>query len=126
HSIAELRATYHDDLFIDWLPFMEQHVIDPEYGGFLCNTDFDGTHVNYEKNPLFEGRGMWVYSTLYSRFGRDARYLDVAQRSAELLTKSQPADDRFWCNSIQRDGFPAGPPGQVIPTDVGIAEGFAA
>jgi mannose/cellobiose epimerase-like protein (N-acyl-D-glucosamine 2-epimerase family) len=126
HSIAELRAIYHRDLFIDWLPFMDQHVIDPEYGGFLCNTDFDGTHVDYEKNPLFEGRGMWVYSTLYSRFGRDSRYLDVARRSAELLTKSQPADDTFWCNSIHRDGSPAGPAGKLIPTEVGIAEGFAA
>ncbi|HEX5285057.1 MAG TPA: AGE family epimerase/isomerase [Bryocella sp.] len=126
HSIADLRAIYHRDLFIDWLPFMDQHVIDPEYGGFLCNTDFDGTHVNYEKNPLFEGRGIWVYSTLYSRFGRNPHYLEIARRSAELLTKSQPPQDKFWCNSINRDGSPAGPAGKVIPTDVGIAEGFAA
>src|SRR5215831_2335362 len=67
HSLAQLRAMYYRDLFVDWLPFMDQHVIDPEYGGFLCNTDFDGTHVDYEKEPLFEGRGMWVYSTLYLR-----------------------------------------------------------
>jgi mannose/cellobiose epimerase-like protein (N-acyl-D-glucosamine 2-epimerase family) len=126
HTLAELRAMYHRDLFVDWLPFVSQHVIDPEYGGFLCNTDFDGTHANYEKEPLFEGRGMWVYSTLYLRFGRDPRYLEVARRSAELLAKSQPAEDVFWCNTIHRDGSPSGPPGKVIPTDVGIAEGFAA
>ena len=126
HSLAQLRAMYYRDLFVDWLPFMDQHVIDPEYGGFLCNTDFDGTHVDYEKEPLFEGRGMWVYSTLYLRFGRDARYLDVARRCAELLTKSQPTDDVFWCTAIHRDGSPNGPAAKVIPTDVGIAEGFAA
>ena len=126
HSVAELRAMYRRDLFVDWLPFMDQHVIDPEYGGFLCNTDFDGRHVDYEKEPLFEGRGMWVYSTLYLRFGHDSRYLEVARRSAELLTKSQPADDTFWCTRIHRDGSPAGSPGKLIPTDVGIAEGFAA
>jgi mannose/cellobiose epimerase-like protein (N-acyl-D-glucosamine 2-epimerase family) len=126
HTLAELRAMYHRDLFVDWLPFMDLHVIDPEYGGFLCNTDFDGTHVDYEKQPLFEGRGMWVYSTLYMRFGRDPRYLEVARRSAELLKKSQPADDTFWCTAIHRDGSPSGPPSKVIPPDVGIAEGFAA
>ncbi|HEV2577344.1 MAG TPA: AGE family epimerase/isomerase [Acidobacteriaceae bacterium] len=126
HTLSELHVMYHRDLFVDWLPFMEQHVIDREYGGFLCNTDFDGTHVDYEKEPLFEGRGMWVYSTLYLRFGRDPRYLEVARRSAELLEKSQPPDDTFWCNTIHRDGSPAGPSGKLIPTDVGIAEGFAA
>lgn len=126
HTLGELRTMYQRDLFEDFLPFIEQHVLDPEYGGFLCNTDFDGTHTDYEKEPLFEGRGVWVYSTLYLRFGRDARYLDVARRSVELLAKSQPAGDAFWCTSIHRDGSPSGLPTRLIPTDVGIAEGFAA
>jgi len=126
YSLAQLRDLYHRDLFIDWLPFMEQHVIDPEYGGFLCNTDFDGAHTDMNKEPLFEGRGIWVYSTLYTRFGKDPRYLEVARRSVELLRSSEPQDDALWCTGIHRDGSPAGPAGKVIPTDVGIAEGFAA
>src|SRR5690242_3775057 len=40
-TLPQLRELYHRDLFQDWLPFMERHVIDPAYGGFLCNTDFD-------------------------------------------------------------------------------------
>jgi mannose/cellobiose epimerase-like protein (N-acyl-D-glucosamine 2-epimerase family) len=126
YTLPELREQYHRDLFGDWLPFMEQRVIDPEYGGFLCNTDFDGAHTDMKKNPLFEGRGIWVYSTLYERFGKDMRCLDVARRSAELLRKSQPAGEVFWCTELNRDGTPASGPGKVIPTDVGIAEGYAA
>ncbi|MGH9589704.1 MAG: hypothetical protein ACRD25_04880, partial [Terracidiphilus sp.] len=126
YTLPQLRDLYHRDLFVDWLPFMRQHVIDPEYGGFLCDTDFDGTHADFEKNPLFEGRGIWLYSMLYMRFGRDERYLDVARRSVELLRRSQPAEDVFWCTRLERDGTPASPPGKVIPTDVGIAEGYAA
>ena len=126
YTLQQIRDQYHRDLFIDWLPFMERHVIDPEYGGFLCNTDFDGTRVNADKNPLFEGRGVWIYSCLYTHFGRDLRYLEVARRSVELLSKSQPPDEVLWCTRIQRDGTPATPPGTVIPTDLGIAEGFAA
>ena len=126
YSLPQLRELYHRDLFVDWLPFMERHVIDSEYGGFLCNTDFDGTHTDTEKNPLFEGRGIWVYSTLYTHFGKDPQYFEVARRSVELLSKSQPQKNVLWCTSIRRDGSPAGPPGKVIPTDVGIAEGFAA
>jgi N-acylglucosamine 2-epimerase len=126
YTLTKLRNLYQRDLFVDWLPFMQQHVIDPEYGGFLCNTDFDGSHADMKKNPLFEGRGIWVYSTLYMRFGKDERYLDVARRSVDLLRKSQPADNVFWCTQLQRDGTPNGPTGKVIPTDVGIAEGYAA
>ncbi len=126
YSLPELRELYDRDLFVDWLPFMQRHVIDAEYGGFLCNTDFDGVHANLNKDALFEGRGIWVYSTLYMRFGREERYLDVARRSVELLRKSLPPDDALWCTQLERDGTPASPAGSVIATDVGIAEGFAA
>ena len=126
YRLTDLRDLYHRDLFADWLPFMQEHVIDPEFDGFLCDTDFDGTHADMKKNPLFEGRGIWVYSTLYMHFGKNERYLDVARRSVDLLRRSQPADDVFWCTQLDRDGTPASPPGKVIPTDVGIAEGFAA
>lgn len=125
-TVPALRDLYHRDLFVDWLPFIEQHVLDPDYGGFLCNTDFDGKHTDFEKNPLFEGRGIWIFSMLYNHFGRDTRFLEVARRSVELLANSQPADDILWCTQIHRDGTAAGPAGKLIPTDVGIAEGFAA
>ncbi|HEY5328973.1 MAG TPA: AGE family epimerase/isomerase [Acidobacteriaceae bacterium] len=126
HSLPELRDLYHRDLFDDWLPFMERHVLDAGYGGFLCNTDFDGTHTDMEKEPLFEGRGIWVYSSLYRHFGKDPRYIEVARRSVELLEKSRPREDAFWCTTIHRDGSPSSPPGRVIPTDIGVAEGYAA
>jgi N-acylglucosamine 2-epimerase len=126
NRLAQLRDLYHRDLFEDFLPFLDRHVIDHEYGGFLCDTDFDGTRVDTYKSPLFEGRGIWVYSFLYTHFGRDARYLDVARRSVELLRKSEPANDSFWCNRLNRDGSPAGPPAATIPNDLAICEGLAA
>ena len=124
--LAQLRDLYHRDLFEDFLPFLDRHVIDREYGGFLCDTDFDGARVDTYKSPLFEGRGIWVYSFLYTHFGRDARYLEVARRSVELLRKSQPPDDALWCTRLNRDGTPAGPPAATIPNDLAICEGFAA
>lgn len=123
---AQLRDLYHRDLFEDFLPFLDRHVIDHEYGGFLCDTDFDGTRVDTYKSPLYEGRGIWVYSFLYSHFGRDARYLEIARRSVDLLRKSEPADDAFWCTRLNRDGSPAGSPGTTIPNDLAICEGLAA
>jgi N-acylglucosamine 2-epimerase len=126
YSLAQLRDLYRRDLFADWLPFMQRYVIDSDHGGFLCNTNFDGTQVDTEKNALFEGRGIWVYSSLYTHFGKDKRYLEVATRSVELLRKSQPADEALWCTTLHRDGSPASPASSVIATDLAIAEGFAA
>lgn len=126
YSLPQLHDLYRRDLFVDWLPFMEHYVIDREYGGFLCNTNFDGVHVNTDKDALFEGRGIWVYSSLYTHFGKDPRHLDIARRSVQLLTKSQPSDDSLWCTTLHRDGTPASPASAAIPTDIGIAEGFAA
>ena len=43
---------------------MEKYVIDHVYGGFMCNTDRDGTNITQDKNTWYEGRGIWVYSFL--------------------------------------------------------------
>lgn len=123
---AQLRDLYRRDLFDDFLPFLDRYVIDREYGGFLCNTGFDGTRADTYKSPLFEGRGIWVYSYLYTHFGRDSRYLDVARRSVALLAKSEPPDRVFWCTRLNRDGSPAGPPAATMPNDLAICEGLSA
>lgn len=104
---------------------MDRYVIDHEYGGFLCNTDFDGTRADTYKSPLYEGRGIWVYSFLYSQFGRDERYLDVARRSVALLQKSRPQGGAFWSARLNRDGTPAAPAAATMPGDLAIVEGLA-
>lgn len=124
--IRELRDLYHRDLFEDFLPFLDRYVIDHQYGGFLCDTDFDGTRVDPYKSPVYEGRGIWVYSFLYTHFGRESRYLDAARRSVALLQKSEPADDGFRPTRLNRDGTPAGPPATTLPGDLAICEGLAA
>jgi len=125
-KMTDLRQQYHRDLFQDWLPFMERYVVDAQYGGFLCDTGIDGTHVDEFKNPLYEGRGVWVYSFLYSHLAKDPKYLDVARRSVELLRKSDPGDEKLWPTKLNRDGSPAAPNGIALPSDLAIAEGLAA
>jgi mannose/cellobiose epimerase-like protein (N-acyl-D-glucosamine 2-epimerase family) len=125
-TLAELRDLYHRDLFEDFLPFMERYVIDVRHGGFLCNTDFTGKQADEHKSPLYEGRGIWVYSFLYSHFGKRDEYLDAALRSVSLLRKSQPMGDELWCTQLNRDGSAASAPGNTIPPDVAVAEGLAA
>ena len=123
-SIRELRDRYRTDLFDEFLPFMEKHIIDHEYGGFMCNAGPDGTLISTVKRAGYEGRGIWVYSYLYNNLAREQRYLDVAVKSAALLLKNKPEGDIMWPSSFDREGNPSSPPGQSVNADMYIADGL--
>jgi len=123
--LQTLRAQYRTDLFVDFLPFMEKHVIDTELGGFLCNTDHLGNRLNSNKLSWFEGRGTWVYSFLYNNLAREQKYLDVARRSIDLIMKSKPGGDELWPKEISREGKPLTSADGEVYGDLFIAEGLA-
>jgi mannose/cellobiose epimerase-like protein (N-acyl-D-glucosamine 2-epimerase family) len=96
-SLKELREKYRRDLFDDFLPFMDKFVIDHEYGGFMCLTDYAGERESDKKLSWFEGRGSWVYAFLYNNLAREQKYLDVARKSLELVLKSKPKNENeLW------------------------------
>jgi hypothetical protein len=100
-SLRELKEQYRRDLFNDFLPFMERYVIDHEYGGFMCNTDYTGERVNDNKLSWFEGRGIWVYAFLYNNLAKQEKYLEVARRSVEFILKIKPQGaDALWAKEF--------------------------
>jgi N-acylglucosamine 2-epimerase len=127
-SAAELRQLKHQyeyDLYEDFLPFMEKFVIDHEYGGFMCTTDRDGTHLSTDKSQWYEGRGIWVYSYLYNNLKQDPKYLDVARKSVEFVLRHKPSGDAFWPSAFSREGKAIGAPDTRTYGDLFIAQGLA-
>ncbi|MFH1742047.1 MAG: AGE family epimerase/isomerase [bacterium] len=125
-TLRELKAQYHSDLFDDFLPFMERHVIDHELGGFMCNTDRNGVNFSQSKSSWFEGRGIWVYSFLYNNLAPEEEYLEVAHKSIDFILKTKPAEpDGLWPRAISRDGKPESPSAPQVYGDLFIAEGLA-
>jgi mannose/cellobiose epimerase-like protein (N-acyl-D-glucosamine 2-epimerase family) len=124
-ALAQLRDLYRGYLFDDFLPFMDKHVIDHEYGGFMCNTDREGRNVTTTKTTWFEGRGIWVYSFLYNNFGKPAKYLEVARQSVEFILRNQPSGENLWPLRYTREGKPLTPPAEEIYGDLFVAEGLA-
>ena len=123
-TLEEIRELYRYDLFDDFLPFLDQYIIDREYGGFMCNTDRDGTHITTNKSAGYEGRGVWVYSFLYRHLAPEKKYLEVARKSVEFLLKNEPSGDAMWPSLYARDGKPLAGPNNRIYNDAFIATGF--
>ena len=124
-TLLQLRDRYKSDLFKDFLPFMERHVIDEQYGGFMCNADHHGKRFNQNKLSWFEGRGIWVYSFLYNNLVREEKYLDVARRSLEFILGIRPSGDELWPKELTREGKALTSADGEIYGDLFIAEGMA-
>ncbi len=122
--VETLLKDFHYYLFDEFLPFMDKYIIDHKYGGFMCATDRDGTHISENKFSWFEGRGIWVYSFLYRNFGENEKYLDIARKSLNLILKSKPKGDKLWSQELTREGKPLSPPAERIYGDVFISEGL--
>ena len=123
-TLVKLRDRYKYDLFEDYLPFVDKHVIDHELGGFMCATDRDGTNLNKNKRTWYEGRGIWVHSFLYNHFGKDPRQLETARKSVEFILKTLPQGDVTWPDGFTREGRPLGGPAPEIYGDLFVAEGL--
>ncbi|MCA9409878.1 MAG: AGE family epimerase/isomerase [Candidatus Omnitrophica bacterium] len=124
--LEKVLERYRYDLFEDFLPFMDRHVIDHELGGFMCNTDRDGNNLTQDKSSWYEGRGIWVYSTLYNQFEPKDEYLEVAKKSVDFILKTEPKNsNECWPRQISREGEPLSTPCDDIYGDIFIAEGFA-
>jgi mannose/cellobiose epimerase-like protein (N-acyl-D-glucosamine 2-epimerase family) len=91
----------------------------------MCNTDRDGTNITQDKTTWYEGRGVWVYSFLYNNLAREAKYLDVAAKSAEFILNHTPSGDGLWPSAFSREGTPKGEPDTRGYGDLFVAGGLA-
>jgi len=107
-TLQELREQYRYDILDDYIPFLYKHVVDHEYGGFMCDTDRDGTNLTTNKRAWYEGRGTWVSSFLHNKIDTDPKHLEVVRKSVEFTLKLKPEGDTFWPHSFTREGKPIG------------------
>ncbi|MBE9509282.1 MAG: AGE family epimerase/isomerase, partial [Bacteroidetes bacterium] len=119
----QLLEQYRYYLFDDFLPFMDKYVIDHKYGGFMCNTDREGTNITQKKTAWYEGRGIWVYSFLYNKLKKDPKYLEIAGKSVEFVLKNEPTGNSLWPETFSREGKPLDK-ASAIYGDLFIASGL--
>ncbi len=103
-SLKELRQRWDDELFQNLLPFWDRHGVDHEKGGIVCALDYDGSRANSEKQLWFQGRAIWVYSFLYTHFGKDAGHLEIARKTKNFVLAHAPQPDGWWAEVLADDG----------------------
>lgn len=101
-----LAAKYRDTLLGDVIPFWLRHGLDREYGGLLTALDRDGTVIDSDKSIWFQGRGAWMFATLYNTVAPDPRWLEAARLLIEFLRRCGTAPNGKMYFTVTREGRP--------------------
>lgn len=124
-SLDELENDCRDRLFNQYLPFWDRGGFDEEFGGFLCELNDDGSVASDEKYIWYQGRAIWVYSFLYSRLGRDERFLEIARKTKDFMVRHMHAGGGRWNEKVRRDGSLVQGPGPNVYGSLFAAAGLA-
>jgi len=124
-SLEELRDDYRERLFNHYLPFWDQGGYDEEPGGFTCELNDDGSVFNDEKSIWYQGRAVWVYSFLYQHFGKNERFLEIAQKTKEFMVRHMHLGGGRWNDKVRRDGTIVTGPSKNVYGSLFAAAGLA-
>ena len=99
-SLEKLLEDYHHNFFNRYLPFWEKGGIDRETGAVMCILNDDGSVAEDEVFNWCQGMALWVYSFLYNNFGRDTRFLKIAERICNFMVKYMKAENGTWYEKV--------------------------
>jgi N-acylglucosamine 2-epimerase len=97
---------YREALLGDVIPFWLDHGLDREHGGYLTALDRDGTVIDTDKSVWFQGRGAWMFATLYNTVERNPEWLTAAASGIDFLRRYAAAPDGKLYFTLTRDGRP--------------------
>jgi N-acylglucosamine 2-epimerase len=103
---SELGAFYRSRLLDDVMPFWLTHGYDRECGGILTALDRDGTVIDTDKSIWFQGRGAWMFSTLFNTVERKPEWLEVATSAINFLRQHGEDANKKLYFTVTRNGHP--------------------
>ncbi|MGI8924053.1 MAG: AGE family epimerase/isomerase [Fimbriimonadales bacterium] len=102
----EIAVKYRTALLDDVIPFWLRHGIDREHAGFLTALARDGTVADTDKSIWFQGRGAWMFATLYNTVEQKGEWLEAARSGVEFLRDHGFAPDGKMYFTVTREGKP--------------------
>ena len=123
-TLEALRDDYRRRLFKQYLPFWEKGACDRRFGGVMCELNDDGSVFDDLKFIWYQGRGLWVYSFLFSHFGKEQHWLDLARQTRDFMVQRMSAGAGRWLSKVHRDGRVIAGYGPDIYAPLHVAEGL--
>lgn len=105
-EILDLKAFYRRTLLEDAAPFWIRHGVDRECGGFLTALDRDGSVIDTDKSVWFQGRGAWMFATLYRTVEKNPEWLAAARGAADFMARHGFAPNGKMLFTVTREGVP--------------------
>lgn len=102
----QLLQTYQSTLLDNVIPFWMWHGRDLKHGGLYTALDQDGSLIDTDKSVWFQGRGAWMFATLYNTVERNTEWLEVAKSSLDFLRNycQSPSGKLYF--TVTQDGKP--------------------
>lgn len=91
----------------------------------MCSLDHDGTLVDSYKDTHLQGRGLWVYSTLFE-YLENEEYLHIAAKSRDFVLRFGCDESGKWVCTMDREGRVINPNNQTGYAGAFVAEGLHA
>jgi len=105
-DFAVLAKHYRDELFEQVIPFWERHSVDAARGGYFTCLDRRGRVFDTDKFVWLQAREVWMFSMLYNRHEKQARWLDIAAKGAEFLLRHGMNAQGNWYFALDQSGVP--------------------
>lgn len=106
HS-QELKLVQKDirnQLFSNIIPFWEERIIDPEYGGYFTCFDRKGNQTSDLKPGWFVGRTLNTFAGLIRNYGPNARWEEIAEHGVAFLKPPFYAGNGRFNYLLSREG----------------------
>ncbi len=97
---------YRQVLLGDVIPFWMRHGLDREHGGYFTALNRDGSVLDTDKSIWFQGRGAWMFATLFNTIERRSEWLDAAGLGIDFLRRHGSGRNGKLYFSVTREGRP--------------------
>ncbi len=105
-DLERFRREYRDGLLEDVIPFWLRHGLDREHGGILTGLGRDGALLDDDKPIWAQGRGAWMFATLYNTVEPREEWLEAALSCLGFLERHGFDDEGRMYFLVTRDGKP--------------------
>lgn len=99
--------------------------LDRVHGGYHNCISDSGEVWDDRKSIWMQGRHIWIFATLFRELEPRAEWLSAARHGVEFVARHGFAPDGSCRGVVRGDGSP-GERGRELPSDIFVAEGYAA